>query len=98
MPIGDADDGIFFRDGSVAALDNGTTAGCHLDHVESEGDFASARTGMVSGPPQMTYATAALPNLKHDDKVTIDGVAYKVRGAPRKQSDGRVSVADLAKV
>lgn len=98
MAFGDEDLDIFFQDGSLAELADGTTFGCHFDIPESVEFFApvQSRAGVVTAKQEIRYKTASAPNLKHGDLVTVNGNAFKVSGAPMKQSDGLISVAGLS--
>lgn len=42
--------------------------------------------------------TSRLPALAHGSPITVDGVAYQVRGHPRRMGDGFYSVIDLVQV
>jgi hypothetical protein len=98
MAFGEEDVDIFFQDGSLAELADGTTFGCHFDLPESVDNFTPlvSRVGAVVGKPEIRYTTASAPNLKHNDAVKVNGTNYKISGAPRKENDGLISVAGLS--
>jgi hypothetical protein len=98
MAFGDEDLDVFFQDGSVAELADGTTFGCHFDIPEHVDVFQpiNSRAGVVMARPEIRYKTASAPGLKHGDAVKVNGTQYKVSGAPRKEGDGLVSVAGIA--
>ena len=96
-PYSANDAAIFFQDGVLAELADGSSAKVYLNYPEEVEQFGgSSLPGAVKGMPEMQYATASL-TLTHGTVVTIDEVTYKVRGGPRKTGDGVISVADLAK-
>jgi hypothetical protein len=93
MPFGSEDTAIFFRDGSVAVLADGSTARVHLDYPEPIEDFAgTSLPGQIVGKPVMTFPTGLLVN--RDDAINVGGTDYKVRTV-RKIADGLLSVAEL---
>lgn len=47
---------------------------------------------------QITFKSSELSDLVDGSEVTINSEAYKVRGAPAKQSDGLITIASLSKV
>lgn len=98
MAFGDEDLDVFFQDGSVAELADGSTFACHFDLPEHVDVFQpiGSRAGVVMGKPEIRYSTASAPSLKHGDAVKVNGTQYKISGAPRKEGDGLVSVAGVA--
>jgi hypothetical protein len=93
MAFGSEDTAIFFRDGSVAVLADGSTARVHLDYPEPIEDFAgTSLPGQIVGKPVMTFPTGLLVN--RDDAINVGGTDYKVRTV-RKIADGLLSVAEL---
>ncbi len=99
MSLGDADlaAGLFFADGVVAVLPDGTTAMVNLNWPEEINSLGGRfPQGMVVGKPSIEYATAALV-LKSDMLITVDGTQYKVCHV-QKKDDGKVSIAELNKV
>lgn len=70
----------------------------------------TATTGVLDMPSEMiaggmvittdyslTIKSSVYPNLKYDDPLTVDGVAYTVREA-KLQDDGKFSIVYLSKV
>jgi hypothetical protein len=98
MAAGDEDIDVFFQDGSVAELADGTTFGCLFDRPEHVDLFqpVNSRAGVVMAKPEIRYSTKSVPALKHGDLVKVDGTQYKIAGAPKEERDGLVSVAGLA--
>lgn len=94
----DDDTDVFFQDGSTAELADGTTFACWFDVPENVDVFApvNSRVGAVTAKMEIRYATKSAPSLKHNDVVKVNGTRFKVSGAPRKESDGQVSIAGLA--
>lgn len=57
---------------------------------------------LVNGEVQIAdyairYPTSQLPGLKEGEVITVSGVAYKVRTAPKRILDGTVTRAELKK-
>jgi hypothetical protein len=98
MAFREQDAGIFVSDFSVTArLADGTEFPVVLDYPEDAEMFTGqSQMGQVAGKPQIAYVTAAVPTLKSEDAIVVDGQAYKVRFA--KQLDELHSVALLKKV
>jgi hypothetical protein len=98
VALGDSDvqNGLFFQDGVLVELADGTTAMANLDWPESVDYLGQQLTpGIVVGKPTITYATSQLV-LKSDMAITVDGKPYKVCHI-RRIDDGKVSVAELSK-
>lgn len=91
----DAD--LFVSDGVLATLADGSSARVLLDYPEAIENFSGqSSAGTVRSNPQITFATGALA-LATGTAITIEGVTYRVKGAPRKIDDGVFSIAELGK-
>ncbi|MDR5170726.1 hypothetical protein IHQ56_02735 [Methylobacillus flagellatus] len=51
----------------------------------------------VAGDKIITYVADDFPGLVSGVQITVDGVAWKVRGAPQRLDDGRFARAGLKK-
>lgn len=57
-----------------------------------------AGDGLVQQPAYVIeYVHADMPALVAGTAITVDGVAYTVRGHPRRSGDGHFAVAELTK-
>lgn len=96
MPFGAQDVSIFFRDGVIAQLADGTASRVHINYPEVVEEMGAG--GIVKAEPQMEFDAAAFPALftasAKGVAVTINDVAYKVRWVT-KIGDGSIALAQL---
>lgn len=84
---------VFMSDFGVSVTAGTTTTTGVLD-MPSE---VIAGGMVITTDYALTIKTSALPNLKYQDALTVDGAAYTVREV-RQQDDGRFSIVYLSKV
>lgn len=96
MAFGDRDLSTFFRDmGVTVVMTDGTSCQAMLDwpeKVDTLGGHLSS--GIVTANPSITYPTIALPGIKSNVAVTVDGKSYVICHV-EKLADGKLSKAEL---
>ena len=95
MPFAE-DPSLYLADFGVACVGPGAVAFTALLNQPDE-LVQLADVGAISRSYELTYPSAAI-TLQRASAVTVQGVAYSVREAPRQLSDGLFSSAMLTKV
>lgn len=84
--------GVFLSDfGVCASTASGSKGQVLLDEPDAE-IFDGAQ---VKGEKVITYIVADFPDLKPDQKITIDNAEWRIRGEPVRIEDGRFAKAGL---
>jgi hypothetical protein len=61
-------------------------------------DILQMQDGLQQAQYVIEVESAKFPALAHGQALTVDGVAYQVRGHPRNTGDGTYSLVDLVRV
>ena len=97
MPLGDSDLGVFFSDFGVPVVFQGQAA---LGNFDSPSDSFSYGSGPSTAEQQWYCVSlpynAFTPIPKPKDAITVDGVAYTVKGR-KYGEDGKIMTLELGK-
>jgi hypothetical protein len=61
-------------------------------------DVLQMQDGLQQAQYVIEIETGKFPALAHGQAITVDGVAYQVRGHPRRTGDGFYSLVDLVQL
>lgn len=88
---------IFLQDFGVPARLTSAALGTEKLVLLDEPDAEIFGGEQVAGDKIITYVESDFPGLISGTQITVDGVAWKVRGAPQRLDDGKFARAGLKK-
>lgn len=86
----------FLKPASWTPSGGGTTRTANVRYRASVADVLS--DAVRATDHEITYVTDQLPGLTENERITVDGRAFRVRQKPTPLLDGSVSRAELAPV
>lgn len=78
MPFHDSDIDIFFTDFAVDAVWTPSGGTASTIKVIFDNDYKIIVDNVEGSGPAVTCKTASVPDIRHDDELTVNSTAYKV--------------------
>lgn len=88
---------VFLQDFGVPARLTAAAPGTEKRVLLDEPDAEIFGGEQVAGDKIITYIESEFPGLVSGTQITVDGVAWRVRGAPQRLDDGKFARAGLKK-